>query len=329
MDIISAAQMALGYCVDIENTMCDRQAIIELGGLLGDYNEHPEPEVAIVDGDGYAIQSADPNAARDAADESVADCGNDPNKKAKGGRRRGDDDLPVEPVIQPAPEPAATPVEEPVVEQTAPVEPSVEPVFEPVVEELVPEEAPIEVAPAEPEQALEASTEQVVEPAETETSAGDLPGSIQYAVPAPAVGDDSGADEPDESEAEASDTGENRVAAIRVDNLTFLMAEDGLGLTGLLKVAGEGTDAVLADLRLAVSYRAADELPWQVVDESAACAFDSELPLTLSQGEASSVNLAFDCALSSPVPAGAAVRVRMEAVDSGGASAGREVAQGL
>lgn len=80
---------------------------------------------------------------------------------------------------------------------------------------------------------------------------------------------------------------------------------------------------MLTDLRLTVSYRTADDLPWEVVDEVPACAFDSELPLTPDQTGTRSVDLAFEFRLSSAVPAGAEVRVRAEALDSAGGGASR------
>ncbi len=64
-DIITAAQDALSGN--------NRREIIRLAGLLGGYNESGD-EVAIVDGDGTIVLHADPNAARDIADLSFADC---------------------------------------------------------------------------------------------------------------------------------------------------------------------------------------------------------------------------------------------------------------
>jgi hypothetical protein len=319
-DIISAAQMALMYCADISNVMCDRRAVIELGSRLGAYNEGDDDTI-IWDADGYAVQPADPDAAAARADTAVADCGVDPAKKDKGGRRRGDGGTEPPPAGDwtkpPAPEPVALPVEAPVLEEVTPAEP--------VVEEVVPVEAPVEVAPVEPAPAVEASAEPAVESVESEPTTSELPGSIRYL--APTADELAAAAEAEVAELEEGETGAETSTALRVEHLTFLLDENGLGLSGLVKLSGVGAEAVLGDLRLTVSYRSADDLPWRVVDESAACALDRELPLALA--DTATVDLAFECSLSSAVPAGAAVRVRVEASDPEGGSAGREVAHGL
>jgi hypothetical protein len=146
--------------------------------------------------------------------------------------------------------------------------------------------------------------------------ASDLPGSIGYVVP--------------EATDDSVELVEESAATLTIENLTFLVSDDGLAVSGMVKLSGsaDSSAAGIADLRLAVSYRSGDDQPWETVDESAACSFDSEFPLALEPSEAGA-DVAFECSLSRAVPAGAAVRVRAEALDYEGETAFQEVARGL
>nr|WP_294867519.1 hypothetical protein [uncultured Pseudogulbenkiania sp.] len=75
LDIITAEQQALSACYDNDsNTVCDRQNIMYLHGLLGTYNGSGD-DTAIIDNDGTTVLHADPRASHQDADEAFADCG--------------------------------------------------------------------------------------------------------------------------------------------------------------------------------------------------------------------------------------------------------------
>jgi hypothetical protein len=63
----------------------DRNAIIGLAGILGDYNESGD-DVTIIDNDGFLIGHADPKKAKEDANYAVADCLN--NAGASKGRKK-------------------------------------------------------------------------------------------------------------------------------------------------------------------------------------------------------------------------------------------------
>ncbi|MEQ6292127.1 hypothetical protein ACFPAG_16090 [Vogesella sp. GCM10023246] len=74
LDIVKAEQQALSYCYDNNSsTVCDRNNILRLKGLLGDYNGSGD-NTAIIDADGTVVKHADPRSSRQHADIPVADC---------------------------------------------------------------------------------------------------------------------------------------------------------------------------------------------------------------------------------------------------------------
>lgn len=74
LDIVKAEQQALSYCYDNNSsTVCDRNNILRLKTLLGDYNGSGD-STAIIDTDGTVVNHADPRSSRQNADISVADC---------------------------------------------------------------------------------------------------------------------------------------------------------------------------------------------------------------------------------------------------------------
>jgi uncharacterized repeat protein (TIGR01451 family) len=74
LDIITAEQNALSACYDNNAaTACDRNNILRLKGLLGDFNSSGD-DTAIIDNDGTVIPHADPKDSHAIANTSVADC---------------------------------------------------------------------------------------------------------------------------------------------------------------------------------------------------------------------------------------------------------------
>jgi hypothetical protein len=335
MDIIMAAQMALAACDDIALVACDRQAIIELGGLLGAYNEGDDDTV-IWDADGYAVMPADPEAARERADTSVADCGADPDKQDHPRRRDDGEELPPvsDPVTIPQPvfKTPVTEAEPMVVETTTADAAAAEPVMEaPVTEPVVEEGVPDAVLPETPEPApaVDLSSEPVVDEGLAEVVPSASQSGLEYVLPV-----SRGESPADDSEVDSTDDGsaeERSSSTITVDQLSFLLSEDGATLTGLVRLAAtpDATAAGITSLRLSVVYRAAGEAGWQSAGEAASCRLDRELPLDLESQGGETVDVAFECSLSSAIPGGAAVRVRVEALDLEDGRASQEVGRGL